>query len=505
MTIANTSTSRPRKRSLNSRRKALPLTALLALALAGCASISPNAGFDDVQTEVSQRIDKRVQWRSGGTEDQEVAAEIAEMLKTELDVESAVQIALINNHELQATYESLGISQANLVQAGLLRNPVFDAAILFPSGGGGRAELDFGIAQDFLSLLYLPLNKRLAGAQFEAAKLRVNAAVLGLAFDVRSQFYRTQATTQMVELFQQVVTNTEASYGFARRLREAGNINDLVLYQERALYEESRLGLAAAETNLAVERERLSELMGLWGAESQWKIAPRLPEIPEGEPGTDGFEARAIEMSLSLAARRKQIEAAAGGLGYANATALIPSFEAGFQAEREESWERGPSFSFQIPLFDTGQVRRFAARAQLRQAQAEYAASAVATRSAARTAYVALTSARDRALFVKNVVLPLRSRIVDQTFLQYNAMQVGVFQLLTAQRDQVAAARQYIETLRDYWIAKSGLQQIAAGGAAAMNNLRESMESASGSMSGGMARSSVISGSSFESVNQGGQ
>ncbi|MBC7943734.1 MAG: TolC family protein, partial [Burkholderiales bacterium] len=421
-------------------KKALPL-ALLTLTLGGCATIAPNAGFDEVRTDVAQRIDKRVQWRSGSTEDEAVTSEISELLKKELDVESAVQIALLNNRNLQATYEQLGISQANLVQAGLLRNPVFSAAILFPSGGGGRAELDFGIAQDFLSLFYLPLNKRLAGARFEAAKLQVSAAVLGLALDVRSQFYRTQAASQMVELFQQVVANTEASYVFAKRLREAGNITDLVLYQERTLYEESRLGLAAAETSLAIEREQLTALMGLWGGDTHWKVAPRLPEIPEDETRAEGFEARAIEASLSLAARRKQIEAAATGLGFANATALIPSFAAGFQAEREDDWERGPSFSFRIPIFDAGQARRFAARAQLRQAQAEYAALAVATRSAARTAYIALNSARDRALFVKNVVLPLRSQIVDKTFLQYNAMQVGVFQLLQAQREQVAAAR----------------------------------------------------------------
>ncbi len=503
MTTASTNTNQRRERVMNKKSNALPL-ALLTLALGGCASIAPTAGFDDVQTEVSRRIDKRVQWRSGNTEDQAITTEISEMVKKELDVESAVQIALLNNHELQAVYESLGISQANLVQAGLLRNPVFNAAILFPNGGGGRAELDFGIAQDFLSLFYLSLNKRLAGARFEAAKLEVSAAVLGLALNVRSQFYRTQAANQMVELFQQVVANTEASYVFAKRLRDAGNITDLALYQERSLYEESRLGLAAAETSVAVEREQLTALMGLWGADARWTIEPRLPEIPADEPKADGFEARAIEASLSLAARRKQIEAAATGLGFANATALIPSFQAGFAAEREEDWERGPTFGFQVPLFDTGQARSFAARSQLRQAQAEYAALAVATRSAARTAYVALTSARDRAVFVKNVVLPLRSQIVDKTFLQYNAMQVGVFQLLTAQREQVAAAREYIATLRDYWLAKSNMQQLASGGMAQMNGLGASMESMPGSMGGGMEPSSVMSGSSSESVNQGG-
>ena len=45
--------------------------------------------------------------------------------------DSAVQIALLNNRALRATLEEIGISRADLIQAGLLRNPEFSAA--FPS------------------------------------------------------------------------------------------------------------------------------------------------------------------------------------------------------------------------------------------------------------------------------------------------------------------------------------------------------------------------------------
>ena len=64
---------------------------------------------------------------------------------------------------------------------------------------------------------------------------------------------------------------------------------------------------------------------------------------------------------------------------------------------------------------------------------------------------------------MKNVILPIRTKIVDDTLLQYNAMQVGVFQLLLAQQQQITAGRQYIETLRNYWLVRTGLGQILNG------------------------------------------
>ena len=49
-----------------------------------------------------------------------------------LTSEEAVAIALWNSPSFQATLADLGIARADLVEAGLLRNPVF--SLLFPVG-----------------------------------------------------------------------------------------------------------------------------------------------------------------------------------------------------------------------------------------------------------------------------------------------------------------------------------------------------------------------------------
>lgn len=48
-----------------------------------------------------------------------------ELLSIPLSAESAVELALIDNPGLQAAYHGLGVAEADLVQAGRLRNPVF--------------------------------------------------------------------------------------------------------------------------------------------------------------------------------------------------------------------------------------------------------------------------------------------------------------------------------------------------------------------------------------------
>ena len=72
-------------------------------------------------------------------------------------------------------------------------------------------------------------------------------------------------------------------------------------------------------------------------------------------------------------------------------------------------------------------------------------------------------TARQGADYYRSMVLPLRRQITQQTQLQYNAILVGAFQLLQAKQAEVEAGVQYIESLRDYWLARTRLDQITSG------------------------------------------
>ena len=445
--------------------------ALLAAGLAaasGCTSLPADRGFDDVSAAVGERLPQTVRWNRASADDDAAAAEVDGLLRGELGADAAVQVALLNNAGLQATYESLSVGQADLVQAGLLRNPIFDAQLRFASGGGGFG-LDIGIVQDFLDVFQIPLRKRVAAAEFEGVKNQVTGAVVDLAADTRRAWYELVGAKQALELRRTVLAAYEASTDIARRLHEAGNITDLARARERAQLEAARLEVADAETLVSVRREQLTAYLGLWGERATgWDVPDRLPEPADDLPDPSGLERSAVAASLDLSITRQEVFAEAERLGLTAASLQFfnnSELAAGAVAERDAdgSWGVGPAVAVPIPLFDTGRVANERARAVLQAASGRYQQAAVDLRSGVRAAWSQLANAHDQAAHFRTVLLPLRQSVVDQTQLEYNAMLVGAFELLQARRDEVDDAAAYIDALQTYWQARTALDQMLAG------------------------------------------
>ena len=188
----------------------------------------------------------------GNNQDQEAAEQLRALLRRKLTADDAVQIAALNNRDLQAIYSELGLAQADLVQAGLFKNPILDAAVFFPLSGV-RPDFQLSVVISLLDALYVPLRKRVAAALFEEAKLRVTGAVLDFAAQVRTAFYVHQANEQLVELRQTIVEALSVSLEVSRRLHEAGNISDLDLARDRAQTEEGESGVAGGGDRVAPE------------------------------------------------------------------------------------------------------------------------------------------------------------------------------------------------------------------------------------------------------------
>lgn len=443
-------------------RRGIGWSCLLLVGVSGCASVNLNAGFSEVGTVVEERAAATIVWNRGTELDPEAAETLRALLQTKFTADDAVQIAMLNNRDLQATYTDLGVAQADLVQAGLFRNPILDAAVLFPLSGV-RPDLQLSVVISFLDALYVPLRKRVASARFEEAKLRITGAVLDLATQVRRAFHEHQANEQMLELRQAIVQALTASWDVSRRLHEAGNITDLDLARDRAAAEVSRLALRSAEIVVRQSREHLNDLMGTWGEQTGWEIDGRLPDIPAEAVPVNGLEQVALSRSIDLSQARHRIITAGQQLGYDRATALMPETELGVGAEREEGWKVGPVLSVPIPLFDQGQARVGRAVAELRRAQQEYYALAVRVRATARAVRDRMLGARDRALYYRDILLPLQERIVNEAQLQYNAMQIGIFHLLRDRERQIETGVAYVEALREYWLAQADLLHISSG------------------------------------------
>ena len=439
-------------------RSAHPLILAAALLSSGCASVSPRAGFQDVQTLVSSRTPGTIHWNDGTPADAEVAQAVKTLLSKGLTSDSAVQVALLNNRKIQAKYEQLGIAQAELVQAGLLKNPFLTADVRF----GAATSVEGSFVEDFLGILQIPLRKKIAGAALEQTKAEVAGEIFALATDAKKAFYALQAAEQMREFRSIAAKATETSADLASRQRKAGNTSALSLAAEQTLFTQAQLDLAEAEAQVVQTRESVNSVLGLWGDDTQWKTGARLPEPLSADTPLKGLESLAVESRLDLKAVEERLRGAAASLGIATYYRLLPAGGLGLSFDREADsgeWLFGPSLELPIPLFNQGQPAIVVAVSELRKAREEYRALAIEIRSEVRAAQNRMQIARRKAEYYKTVVLPLKREIVDQSQLHSNGMFIGAFQLLQAKRDEIDAGRDYVQALAQYWDARTDLER----------------------------------------------
>jgi cobalt-zinc-cadmium efflux system outer membrane protein len=244
------------------------LFAGIAAVLSACAPTSAARAFRDTSQLVETRTGRPIFWNQGGAADEAVSRHIRDLLSQELSVGAAIQIALLNNRDLQATYEDLSVAQADLVQAGLLQNPTFSVGVTVPVAGSAvQTGFNLGVAEDFLALFLVSARKKIASSELDATKLRVGDAVLRATFDVQTAYYTLLAARQTLEMRQRTLDAGGAAVALAEAQHAAGNISDLDLVNQRTLFEQLLTYVRQDEANVLTAREALTRLLGLWGAD----------------------------------------------------------------------------------------------------------------------------------------------------------------------------------------------------------------------------------------------
>lgn len=436
----------------------------VSLGMAGCAAAPKNAGFPDVEKMVRQRAGKEVHWNEAPAAEAAMNQALQTLLKEELTVDKAVQVALLNNRSLQATFEELGIARADLIQAGLLKNPVFSGHARFPEGSG-QTNVELALGEEILDVLFIPLRKKLARAQFEKAKIQVSDAVLNLITEVKRAYYNFQAAGQVKGMQESALQAAQAAQELAANQFKAGNINQLQLSNEQAAYQQAQVEFLRSDADFITERETLSQLLGLSEEETKsWKITAQLPELLPADLPLDVLETLAMNQRLDLAAARKEIEVFERALSLAR-VGVIPSPEVSIDTEVEPGGDRvtGPDWNVALPIFDHRQADKARAQAQIRQSRNRLAALEVKARSEVRAAKGKMAISREIALRFRESLVPLRKRIIDLSLEHYNFMLIGAYQILQAKQNEIAAAREYSEAMRDYWVARAELERAVGG------------------------------------------
>jgi hypothetical protein len=444
------------------------VSALGALLVSGCITLTDDGSFNTVRAMTKERTGYEPRWARTEAESDAIKTTVREILARPLMVDGAVQIALINNRGLQATYAEVGIGESELVQASWPRNPGFAFSHL---QGGGEKEIERSFTLELLRLLTIPLRTRLERDRLTATQLAVAAQALDVAAQTRRAYFRTIAASQTLTYMEQVQVAAEAGAELARRMAQAGNWSKLEQAREQSFYADAIARVARARQAAVSEREKLIRVLGLGDGDTQCKLPERLPELPARISDATAIEVRALADRLDVQVAKKDVESLAASLGLTKTTRFINVLEAGYKTKSDTGLplKRGYEVGVELPLFDWTGAKVARAEHVYMQGVNRAAEVAINARSEIRETYAAYRTAYDLARHYRDEVVPLRKQISDENQLRYNAMLVSVFELLADAREQVSAVNAAIGALRDFWLAETDLQMAMTGSSGALN------------------------------------
>lgn len=462
-----------------------PLIVGLPLVLGACATAipgvytEPKAGFANVASQVSPAIGKRTVFAETQAENEALRKQVHAMVhRKTISADTAVQVALLNNKGLQASYANVGLSAAEAWQQSTPENPVVSLGILgigAPELGAYRA-IEGLIRANILDATTRKQRRAIADANFRQAQLEAVNDTLALANQTRQAWVNAVSAFETVSYLKRAKATSDAGSELARRLGETGALNRAGQAREQAFNAELAGQLARARLDATMAKEELTRLMGLWGTEVNYFVPDALPALPKSIGRVTGVEAKALRNRVDLRVAKLGLEAQAKAFGLTDQTRIVSDLEivGGFELEREA--EDGETESettpqveieFAIPIYDTGKARMRKAELMYLQSANVLAEKAVDVRSEARGAEAAYHASYKIARHYRDVLVPLRTTVEEEGLLSYNGMITNTFELLTDVRQKLAASLEAANAKRDFYIAQANVTAAIYGGGVA--------------------------------------
>ncbi|RVO01633.1 TolC family protein, partial [Sinorhizobium meliloti] len=263
-------------------RATVKRAAALALPLVlggGCVSASEyaakNAGFSSVEAKTAEAVGKQTVW----IQSQQHARVVSDRVKTlmakkAIDVETAVQVALLNNKGLQAAYADLGDSAADAWQSTMLVNPTVSVGLTGIGTPGLEAfkSVEGMIANNILALATRDRNIAIADTGFRRAQLNAALRTLQLASDTRRAWINAVAAWETVAQLNQAQAAADAASELAQELGKSGALTKEGQAREHVFSAELAGQTAKARLEARLAKEELTRLMGLWGSGIDYQV-----------------------------------------------------------------------------------------------------------------------------------------------------------------------------------------------------------------------------------------
>ncbi len=367
-----------------------------------------------------------------------------------LTVDEAVAVALWNNPQFQADVGALGFARADLVEAGLLRNPVL--SFLFPLGPK-QLEATLNLPLDF----FLQRPRRIAAAKLDVERVAENLVQHGL--DLTRDVLVTHADLVLAlrkkEILQEQAGLLRETASIAAARLEAGDISGLeekaVLLEAARAEEDSVRSIRDA----AVAEERLKSSLGLSLESISLDPTPPPPLPVPIDLGPPDLRETAFAARPDLRAAEIAVEAAAERLGWERSKVFNLTAALDANGEGKEGFEMGPGFVLELPLFNWNDGKKARARAGMEQSASQYLAARQRIAREVNEAYAVFAAARRNSGLVNSDILPAAKGALEKAEKAYAVGEISYLELLVFRRGLLDARLRAAE-------AEAGLRRAEA-------------------------------------------
>lgn len=455
------------RRLIPNPRTLAPVAFAMFVLVGGCASLDPKPDINEAASMVADRSGVTPTW----TEPWEASLTSWDG-RTPLKIEHALAMALRNNREIRSQVEQISASRADLVQAGLLPNPVVGLTLRFPfDPASGGSFIGAQVVHSFTALWLRGGKIRAADARLNQTVLDISDKALRLVAEVKSTHARIAFGQLAVHHADHNLATIQKSIDSLESRVRGGEGTSLDVNRARQQFAKAQAERAITVRDLAKERRRMLELLGFAEENAEWTAQADTTLAAELSLDEAGVISLAGSQRLDVAAARSIAQAQQADLSVEERSRL-KDFGLGADFERDGDGKKGigPVIEVGIPIFDTNAAQIAKAGSLSRSALANYEALSQRAVREARIAWVELDSASSLVEQYRSTVLPFSERNLNLAEAALKAGQADVTVLLEAQREVTEARASLSELERQAAVARIELE-YAVGGRLAPNPL----------------------------------
>ncbi len=433
----------------------------LSLALGACATVEPKPDYGRAVSLIARATGSAHVYRPG--DDGIVDAKVHTLLEDGLTADEAVQVCLLNNPRLQASFFRIGMARADVLQSRLLSNPSLGVSTRFPSGGG-LTNIEAGIARNIVDLWRIPIRHKIAQRELSRVILTIAHDAAQLATEAKAMYFRAIAAQRLSAIARQDRQAAERLLRLTETLRDAGSVSGVDVDLTRSELQSVELLVRVARQNAFESRSKLMRTLGLSLAQLDTQLVDELPTARPPAVSLERLLQVATENRLDLAAAHDLLQTLVAKLDLEQQS-LFRVVELGVEYEREArdgGSVFGPTLRIELPIFDQNQAQ--IARAGYAQAEAvkRLRSMVVDVAHDVRLAHERARAVWDTAHFYESELLPLKESSLDLAREAYRAGKIPLVSVLQAQRALRDAHAGRVEILRDGALAKIELERATA-------------------------------------------